>query len=135
MTKTNKKLDNQPAFGQAFIFRSERLEWKEDPKNKLKINDNNRGIQMPCLLHTLSGKEHPELFIHWLRELRARVLEQPIVIPEAKIDCLLHVLKGEAKNKVLRNLRQTDINRIPVGDCTQARVAECFSEKHCSQQN
>ena len=81
MTKANKKLDNQSAFGRAFIFPSKRLEWKEDPKNKLKINDNNRGLQMPCHLHTLSGSEHPELFIHWLREFRDKVLEQPIVIP------------------------------------------------------
>ena len=79
MTKTNKKLDNKSAFGRAFIFPSERLEWKEDPKNKLKINDNNRGLQMPCHLHTLSGSEHPELFIHWLREFRDKVLELSLI--------------------------------------------------------
>ena len=53
MTKTNKKPNNQLAFGRAFIFPTKRFEWKEDPKNKLKITDNNRGLQMPCHLHTL----------------------------------------------------------------------------------
>ena len=77
---------------------------------KIKLGDSTKGVDIAYYFHEIDGSKHPELFLPWLLEYRRnQVLKADAITLAGKVDCLLQLVCGEAKSKVVaRSFESSD---------------------------
>ena len=87
----------------AHLFSFKKKDWGDNHKahiKKIKLGNSTKGVDMAYYFHKINGSEHPELFILWLLEYCRNVLKADTITLTGNVNCLLQLIRGEAKSKV-----------------------------------
>ena len=100
-------------------FSFKKKEWPDEENiQKMKIAEPNGGAEYSDKFRILSGKEHPELFLLWLRAYRTKVWNNQTVTYRRKLSILQTLCKEEALSVLNRTVAKTDgiidLNQIPM---------------------
>ena len=113
------------------LFAFKKKDWGEEHKDhikKIKPGDSTKGVDMAYYFHEIDGSEHPELFLLWLLEYRRNVLKADNITLTGKVDCLMQLVRGEAKSKVARSFESTDVrSALTAPERTPTTVVNCFT--------
>ena len=88
---------------------------------------------MAYYFHKIDGSEHPELFLLWLLEYQRNVLKADNITLTGKVDCLLQLMQGmarqgKAKSKVARSIESLDIwTALTAPEHAPMTVGNCFT--------
>ena len=89
-------------------FTFNKKEWPdEDNIQKRKIDDPNGGTEYSEKFRILSGKEHPELFLLWLRTYRTKVWNNQIVDYRSKMSIFHTLCKEDAQTVLQQTVEKT----------------------------
>ena len=99
-------------------FPFKKKEWPdEDNKLKMKIDNPAGGVAFSEQMQVLSGKEHPELFLLWLQDFRAKIWTNKNLTWPKKLDILLRIVEDDASTVVQRTINRcqgsTDAANVP----------------------
>ena len=90
-------------------FPFKKKEWPDDEnKLKMKIDSPNGGVAFSEWMRKLSGKEHPELFLLWLQDYRAKIWTNSNLTWATKLDILLRLVEDDAGTIVHRTLQKCE---------------------------
>ena len=92
--------------------------------NEIKLGNTEKAYHF----NEIDENEHTQLFLLWLLEVRCNAMKADSITLTSKVDCLLQLVCSEAKSKVARSFKSSDVwTLLTAPEQTPASVCNCFT--------